>query len=138
MYGFKMLCVHKKSCKFISVKLKSEQSADAYIVNSAFHRSVHSLCVISVIVLGSCRVQALIAFLVIGFLKQYICADARLFQFSVVFYGRSGNVYVYSADSAVLVLDRVNSLDTFEYVFKRVVHGVFASLYGKSFVTHIL
>ena len=60
---------------------------------------------ISVIVLGSCRVQALIALLVIGFLEQNICADSRLFQLSVVFYRRSGNVYVYSADSAVLVLD---------------------------------
>ena len=138
MYGFKMLCVHKKSCKFISVKLKSEQCTDTYIINSALHCSVHSLCVISVIVLGSCRVQALIALLVIGFLKQYICADSRLFQLSVVFYRRSGNVYVYSADSAVLVLDGVNSLDTFEYVFKRVVHRVFACLYGKSFVTHVL
>jgi len=69
MYSFKMLSMHQKSYKFISVKLKTEQYAKSDIINTAVHSSVHGFSVIIVIMLRTCRMKLLIALLMIGFLE---------------------------------------------------------------------
>ena len=38
VHGFKMFCVHEKSCKFILVTLKSEQNTKTYLKNDGDKR----------------------------------------------------------------------------------------------------
>ena len=138
MNCLQMLGMHQKAGQFVAVTLQTEQYAQADIINAAFHRSVHSLRMVSVIVLRSTRVQVLIAFLMIGFLEEDIGTDACFLQLAVIFYGSSRNVYVYAADSAVFMLNRIDSLDAFQNVLNRIVYRVLAGLQSKTLMTHIL
>ena len=82
--------------------------------------------------------QVLIAFLMIGFLEEDIGTDACFLQFAVIFYGSSRNVYVYAADSAVFMLNRIDSLDAVQNLLNRIVYRVLAGLQRQAFMAHIL
>ena len=124
MDSLKMLRVHKKSCKFVLVKLKTEQDTETDIVDSALHCSVMRLRVVCIIVLGTRWVKLQIAFFMIRFLKQNICSDSCILQFSVIFHSCCGDVYVYPAYCTVFVVYAVNSVDAFKNVFYGIVYGV--------------
>ena len=81
---------------------------------------------ISVIVLGTCRVELFVAFLVVGFLKQNVRSDSCLFQLAVIVNRCCGNVDIHSSDCAVLVLYRINRLYALQNVLNRVIDGVLA------------
>ena len=138
MHCLQMLGMHQKASQLVAVTLQTEQYAQADIINAALHRSVHSLRMVSVIVLRSARMQVLIAFLMIGFLEEDISTNACFLQFTVIFYGSSRNVYVYAADSAVFMLNRIDSLDAFQNVLNRIVYRILAGLQSKTLMTHIL
>ena len=133
-----MFRVHKQPSKFVIVTLKPVKHAQTYVVNAALHGSVHRFGVIVVVVLGPRRVQLLVTLFVVGLLEQDIRSDARFFEFSVIFNGRRRNVDVYAANVAVPVMNGIYGFDAFENIFDRVVHGVFARLYRKAFMPHIL
>ena len=138
MNCFKVLCVHEKSCKFITVLIESEENAEADVIDAAFHCSVHSFRVIAVIVLGSCRMKDLIRLLVICFLEEDVCSDSCFVKLSVVLNSSSCDVNVNTSDRAVLMLDRVDRLDALENVFDRIVYGVLTCFDRKSLVSHVL
>ena len=138
MNCFQMLSVHEKSCELILVLVQTKEYTKTNVVDSAFHSSVHSLGVVSVVVLRASRVENLIAFLVVSFLEKDISTDSGIVKLAVVFNSCSGNVDIYTSDSAVLMLDRVDSLDTFQNVLDRVIYRVFAAFDSKALMTHIL
>ena len=138
VYCLQMLGMHQKAGQLVAITLQTEQYTQAYIINAALHRSVHRLRMVSVIVLRSARMQVLIAFLMIGFLEEDISTNACFLQLTVIFYSSSRNVYVYAADSAVFMLNRIDSLDAFQNVLNRIVYRVLAGLQSKTLMTHIL
>ena len=71
--------------------------------------------------LGTCGVKNLVAFLVIGFLKQNVCSDSCILELAVIVNRCCGNVDIYSSDCAVLVLYGINRLDTVQNVLNRIV-----------------
>ena len=136
--GFKVLCVHKKTGKLIFIHFKPEENTETDVVNAALHSSVHSLCVVCVIVLRTCGVKLFIAFFMISLLKQDICAYTRFLELSVVFNGSSGNIDIYTSYIAVFMVHAVYGLDTFKNIFNRVVDGIFTRFNGEPLVPHIL
>ena len=78
VYRFQMLRMHQKSGKLITVQFKAKQNSDAHIVNSSFHRAVHGLRMVAIIVFRPCRMELFIAFFMIGLLKKNICADTGI------------------------------------------------------------
>ena len=138
MHGLQMLGMHKKPRKFIAVFIKPEKHADAHIVYAALHCAVHSLCVISVIMLGACGVQIFIAFFMICFLEKNICADSGFFKLFVVFNRGGGNINIHTADSAVFMLNRINRFNAIKDIFNGVVDRVLARFDCKALVPHIL
>ena len=76
MYGFKVLRVHEKSGELVFVHLQSEQNSETYVVNTALHCSVHCFRMIGIIMLWTCRMQFLIIFFMVGFLKQNVSSNA--------------------------------------------------------------
>ncbi len=77
-HSLQMLCVHQKPDKIVAVQLKPVQYAKTDIVNPALHGSVHSLGMVGVIVLRSCRMKLFVIFLIIRLLEQYVRANARI------------------------------------------------------------
>ena len=138
MHCLKMLGMHQKAGQLVAVTLQTKQYAQADIINAALHRSVHCLRMVSVIVLRSARMQVLIAFLMIGFLEEDISTNARFLQFTVIFYGSSRNVYVYAADSAVFMLNGINSLNAVQNILNRIVYRVLTGLQSQTLMAHIL
>ena len=123
-----MLCVHNNSGKIIAIIVQSEQYANSHIINTGLSCSIHSLCMISVIALWSCRVQILIRLLVVGFLEQNICADSGIFQFPVIFYCSRRNIHIDPADCPIFVFDAVNRPDTLQNIFNGIIYRVFSGL----------
>ena len=138
MHCLQMLGMHQKAGQLIAVTLQTKQYAQAYIINAALHSSVHSLRMVSVIMLRSARMQVLIAFLVIGFLEENIGTDACFLQLAVIFYSSSRNIYVYAADSAVFMLNRIDSLDAVQNILNRIVYRILAGLQSQTLMAHIL
>ena len=130
MDSFQMLCMHKKPRKFIAVHLQPEQYPKTYIVDTAFHSSVHGLCVIIVIALGACGMKLFVALFVVGFLEENVGANAGIFQFSVILHCGGGNIYVYTADRPVFMFDAVNGFDALQYVFNGIVLRILARFQG--------
>ena len=87
---------------------------------------------ITVIVLWSRRVQALIALLVVRLLEQDIRSDSRLFQFPVILHRRRRNIDIDPADRPVFMLDTV------QHIFDRAVNRILARLQRQTFMSHIL
>ena len=131
-----MLCVHKKSCKFISVEIKPEKHTDSHIINTALHGSVHCLGVVIVVVLGTCGMELFVTLFIVGFLN--VCADSGFLELFIIFNGCCGNVHINPSDCTVLVIDRINGLYAVENVLNRVVYGILACLNRKALVSHIL
>ena len=67
--GFQVLRMHQKSCKVIAVHIQAEQDTDPYVVNPGFHGTVHSFCVISVIMFRAGRMQNFIVVFMICLLE---------------------------------------------------------------------
>ena len=82
--------------------------------------------------------QLFIAFLVIGFLEQDICTNACFMKLSVVLHSSSSNIYINTADSTVLMLNIINSVDGFQHIFNRIVYRVLSQLNSQALVAHIL
>ena len=74
----------------------------------------------------------------IGFLEEDISTNACFLQFAVIFYSRSRNIYVNTADSAVFMLNRIDSLDAVQNVLYRVVYRILAGLQRQALMAHIL
>ena len=91
-----------------------------------------------VVVLRSRRVKLFVGFLMIGFLEQDIGSDFRFLELAVVFDAGRGDIYVDAADRAVLMLDRVDGLDTFEDIVNGIVHRIFAGFDREALVAHVL
>lgn len=66
---FQMLCMHQKSGKLITIFVKAEENTDSYVIDTAFHCTVHCSCMIIVIMFWSCRVKLEVAFFMISFLE---------------------------------------------------------------------
>ena len=47
----------------------------------------------------------------VGFLEQNIGTDSCLMKFSVIFYGGSSNIYIYTTNRTVFMLDTVNGFN---------------------------
>ena len=124
MDSLQMLCVHEEAGKFIAVHLQAEEYPQAYIVNAPLLGTVHGLGMVGIVMLWPGWVQCLIGFLVVGFLEEDISADACLVEFSVVFHGGGGNVYIDTADGTVLVLDIVNGIDGLQHILDRILHRI--------------
>ena len=107
--SFKVFSVHEECSKFIFIKVKSEKNAETNVIYAAFHCSVHGFGMVSVIVLRSGRMKLFVAFLMVSFLEKNICTNSGFGEFSVVFDSSRCDIYVDSADSAVFMLDTVNS-----------------------------
>ena len=110
LFGFFRFCsclLYTSRCveETVSVTLQTEQHTKSHVVNAAVHGTVHCLCVVIIVVFGSCGMQFQVALFVIGLLDQNIRTDSRLFYLAVIFLGRCGNVDVHTADSAVFVID---------------------------------
>ena len=138
MDRLQMLGMHQQPRKIIFVIFQPKQDAESDVVDAAVHSAVHRFGMVRIIVLRTRGVELLIAFLVIGLLKQDICADARFLQPAVVFHGGGGYVYIHAADVAVLVMNAVYGMDAFEDIVNRVMDGVFARLDGKTLVALVL
>ena len=138
MNCLKMLSMHKKACKLILIALKSKEHSKTYIINATLHSPVHGFCMIAVVMLWSCWMQLLVAFLVVSFLKQYIGSDSCVSKLFVVFYSCSSDIYINPSYRSVLVIHTVNSLDTVKNIFDRVIKWIFSRLYRKSLMSHIL
>ena len=134
----KMLCMHQKSGKLVLVLVQSEKHTKSHIVNAALHSAVHSLCVVCVVMLWSCRMKLLIALLVICLLEEYVGSDSCLLELSVILHCSCSNIYIYTANSSVFVLDAVDCVDTLENVLNRIVYRVLSCLDCKTLVSHIL
>ena len=74
----------------------------------------------------------------VGFLEQNVRANFCFFKHAIFIYGSSGNIYINTPDSTIFVLDGIDGMHAFQDVFDRVMLGVFACLYCKALVTHIL
>ena len=134
----KMFSVHQKSDKIVAVQIQPEQYSAADVIDSAFHRTVHCLCMICVVAFGTCRMQSFIGFFVVGFLKENVGSDSGIMEFSVIFNCRCRDVYIDSADGTVFVFYAVDGLDAFKNIFDRVVYRIFPGFKGKTFVSHVL
>ena len=88
--------------------------------------------------LGACGMEFQIAFLMVGLLEQDIGSDPCFFQLPVVLHCGGGNVYIYPANGAVFMFNAVDSLNTFQYIFNRIIHRILSCLQGQSLMSHIL
>ena len=88
--------------------------------------------------LGAGWVQGFVLHFVVGFLKQDIGANARIFQLFIVFHSGGRNVHIDTADGAVFMLDGVDGIDAFQHVFNRIIHRVFPAFQSQTLVTHVL
>ena len=138
VHCLKVLCMHQKSCKLVLVFVQSEKYTKSHIVNAALHSTVHGLCVICIVMLWSCRMKLLIALLVICLLEEYVGSDSCLLELSVILHCSGSDIYIYTADSSVFVLDAVDCVDTLENVLNRIVYRVLSCLDCKTLVSHIL
>ena len=136
--SFQMLRVHDQAGELILVQLKTEQNAQAHIVDAAFHRAVHGFRVVIVVVLGACGMEMFVALLVVGLLEEDIGADPGLLELPVILHRRRRDIDIDSSDVAVLVMDAVDRFDTVQNVVDRVVHRIFAGFDRQPFVAHIL
>ena len=66
---FKVFSMHQKTCKFVTIFVQTKEYTDSDIVNAAFHSTIHSLCVVVIIMFWSCRMQFQIALFMISFLE---------------------------------------------------------------------
>ena len=138
IYGFQMLGVHEKTCKFIAVFVETEEHAETDVVNAALHGSVHRFGVVIVVVFRTRRMEFMIAVFVVCFLEENVGADAGFFQFLVIFHRGRRDIHVDAADIAVFMVDGIDRLDGFEDVFDRIVDRIFSGFNGQSLVSHIL
>ena len=88
--------------------------------------------------LWSCGVELLVALLMVGLLEEDICTYACFLELAVVFNCSCCDIYIYTADSSVLVLDGIDSLDTFKDILDRIVYRILARFDSKALVSHIL
>ena len=138
VHSLQVLGVHEQTGELVLIHLQTEQNTQTNVVDTAVHRTVHSLGVVVVIVLRTCRMQLEVALLVVGLLEQNVSANAGVLQLAVILDRGRRNVDVDTSNRTVFVLDGVNGVDALENVLDRVVDRVLTGLDGKALVTHIL
>ena len=111
VYSLEMLGMHQQACKFVFIKLQTEQNTEADVVDPALHGAVHGFGMVVVVVLRSCRMKLEVALFMVGFLEEDVGADACLLQFAVILNGGGGDIDVDAADIPVFMVDRVDRLD---------------------------
>ena len=79
-----------------------------------------------------------IAFLIIRFLKENVCADSRILELSVIFDCRGRNIHVHPAYIAVFMVNGVNRINALNNVLYRVINGILARLKRKALMAHVL
>ena len=136
--SFQMFRMHQKSRKFISIPFQTKKHPQTYIVNTAFHGSVHGFGMIGIVVFRACGMELFIAFFMISFLEQDVCTDASFFQHPIFFYCGCCNVHIHSADGTIFMLNGINGLNTFQNIFNGVIHRVFPSFQRQTFMPHVL
>ena len=82
--------------------------------------------------------KLLIRFLTVSLLEKNIGSDFCLLELSIILNCCRSNIYIYTTDCSVFVLDAVNGLDTLKDVLDWVVYRVLSCLNRKSLVSHIL
>ena len=90
---------------------KSHQCADANIVDSSLLRAVESVQSPEEVALRAGRMNRLVGFLMVAFLKNLIGADASLFDQLVALHIQRRGVDIYAADFAVAFFDAVHLFD---------------------------
>ncbi len=121
-----VLCVHYNSGKIIPIIVQAEQHAKPHIIYAAVHCTVHCFGMVGIITFRAGRVQLFILFFMISLLKQNISTYACLFQLSIVIDRSGSNIYIHPADCTVFMLDAVYRMDTFQYIFQRIVDRIFS------------
>ena len=79
-----------------------------------------------------------VSLFVIGLLEQDIGADLVLGKLSVILDRCCGDIYIYTTNSTVFVLNAVNGIDAFKNVIDGVVYRILAALKCKALMAHIL
>ena len=93
---------------------------------------------ISIVALRTGWVKIFIRFFIICLLEQDVCSYPGIFQFLIVFDRRGRDVDVDTADRSVFMLDAVNRLNAFQYIFDGVIDGVLACFQCQTLMPHIL
>ena len=128
VYCFQMLRMHQKSCKLIAILVQTEEYADAYVIDTALHGSIHGFRMITIVMLRSGWVELFIAFLMIGFLEQDIGTDTGFLKLTIIFHGGCRNVYIDTADISIFMMDTVNGFNALQNVLNGVVNGILSRL----------
>ena len=133
-----MFGMHQQTNEIVLVCIQTKQYSQTYIINAAFHCTIHRFGMISVVTFRPGRVQVFIVCLVIGLLKEDVCSDTGFLQFAVILYRCGGNVHVYPSDGSVFVMNTVNGLNGLQDVFNRVVLRIFSGFQSQTLMPHIL
>ena len=138
LHSLQVLRMHQDSGELVSVQLESVEDAQPNIVDAALHRAVHRLGMIVIVVLRSRGMQLQIRLLIVSLLEQYICTDLSVLKLFIILHGGSRDVYIYTPDRTIFMMDIIDSVDALKYVLDGVVDRILTGLDGKSFVSHIL
>ena len=129
---------HHAYCVIMVVIMESKQYSYSYVIEPSLHRSVHSFCMVCVVVLWSFWMHVFIGVPVVGLLEKDVGSDSCFFQLSVIFYAGSGDVDVYSPDLSVVMLYGIYGLYALKQVLERAVYRVLSQLQRKTLVAHVL
>ena len=130
--------MHQQTCEIILISIEAKQYTQTDVINACLHCAVHSLSVISIITLRTCRVQGFVILLVVGLLEEDISTDTGILEFLIVFDSSRSNVDIDAAYRSVLVMNAVDSLNRLEYILYRIIARVLAGFESQAFVSHIL
>ena len=138
MHCFQMLRMHQKAGQLIFITLQAKKYAQAHVINTTLHGSIHGLGVISIIMLGSFGMQLLIAFLVIGLLEEDVSTNACFLKLAIIFHCGSCNIYIHPANGTIFMLNTVNCFDAIQNILNGIIDGVLAGLQCQALVPHVL
>ncbi|OQB92105.1 MAG: hypothetical protein BWX83_00302 [Candidatus Cloacimonetes bacterium ADurb.Bin117] len=113
--------------------VEAHQGADAEVVDTCFHGAVEAVEAPEEIALGSTRMQVPVGFLVVGFLKYLVGADAHGFHGAEALNIQRRGVDVHPANLAFRVFGVINGLHGLGDVFRRI-HGMLAVNHDEAFV----
>ena len=138
MNSLKVLRMHQQPRKFVPILIQTKEHPQTHIVYTTFHSTVHSLCVICIVMLRSIWMKLLIRFLIVGLLEEDVRSNSCLVQLPVVLHCGRRYIYIYTPYCTVLVLDAVYRVYTLQDVLDRIHLRILTGLNGQSLVTHIL
>ena len=133
-----MLGVHEQSHEVVAVEVQPEEHPYPNIVDACLHSAVHSFGMVCIVALGSCGVQFLVVFPVVGLLEEYVCSDSCIPEPAVVLHGSGCYVHVHPAYGSILVVYAIDGAYGLQYVFYRIVARVLSCLQCQPLVAHVL